>query len=113
MYYKNADAIILIFDVQDRDSYLDVFNYWLPEVESFAGSDVFMCVVGNKTDLPARKVTTEEVQTEFVERFAGKRAFLVETSIKDGTNLNKVTNDLICGLVQGKFGKQDIKKWFN
>ena len=107
MYYKNADAIILIFDVQDRESYLDVFNYWLPEVESFAGSDVFMCVVGNKTDLPDRKVSQDEVELEFNERFINKKALLVETSIKEGSNMSKATNDLIGGLVQRRFGRQE------
>ena len=64
MYYKNADAIVLIYDVTDRQSYLDIYNYWIPEIESFGETDVIFFIVGNKIDLSSKLVEMNEVNQD-------------------------------------------------
>ena len=105
MYYKNADAIILIYDVQDRQSFEDIFNYWLPEVESFASGDIVVCVLGNKIDLTDKKVSLEEAQAELGERGSVKYSLCAEMSIKEGTNLPVITTELLNHLIEKRFGK--------
>lgn len=106
MYYKNADAIILIYDVQERQSFEDIFNYWLPEVESFASSDIVVCVLGNKIDLADKRVRTDEAQRELAERAHTKLSICTEMSIKEGTNIAAITTQLINHLVSRKLGRE-------
>ncbi|XP_050526167.1 uncharacterized protein LOC126896959 [Daktulosphaira vitifoliae] len=62
MYYRNADAVAIIFDVSDRESYEQV-KYWINEVRKNTDTPVVYYVVGNKTDLAeSRKVTYEEAK---------------------------------------------------
>ncbi|XP_050424397.1 uncharacterized protein LOC126835694 isoform X2 [Adelges cooleyi] len=62
MYYRNADAVAIIFDVSDRESY-DQVKYWINEVRKNTDTPVVYYVVGNKTDLvSSRKVTYDEAK---------------------------------------------------
>ena len=42
---------MLVFDLSDRQSFLDIQEVWLPEVEERFPSDIKMLLVGNKFDL--------------------------------------------------------------
>lgn len=106
MYYKNADAIVLIYDVQERQSFEDIFNYWLPEIESFASADIVLCVLGNKIDMAEKRVSLEEARRELAERSATRGSLSAEMSIKDGTNIDAITAGIIDRLVERRFGKR-------
>lgn len=34
-YYRNADGVILVYDVNQRQSFADISDIWLPELETF------------------------------------------------------------------------------
>ena len=112
MYYKNADAIVLIYDVTDRQSYLDIYNYWIPEIESFGETDVIFFIVGNKIDLSSKLVEMNEVNQDLKERLNDKNYMSFETSIITGTNIAEVSNELLKTLVDRKFGKKTENVFF-
>jgi len=49
-YYKNADGIILVFDLFKRESFINLDN-WLKEVDTNAQGQVQIIVMANKYDL--------------------------------------------------------------
>lgn len=51
-YYKGAQGILLVFDVTDPQSFVDVKN-WMNEADKFSNSEVVKVLVGNKCDLQA------------------------------------------------------------
>ncbi len=66
MYFRNAQAIILVYDVTSYTSFLSLKNRWLNEVRYCIDHDN-IAVLENKSDLNnLRKVDEEEVKT-FVE----------------------------------------------
>ena len=50
-YYKNSHAVILVYDITNKDSFDSIQEFWMHEVESYADSDVLKVLVGNKADM--------------------------------------------------------------
>lgn len=60
IFYKNAHAIILVYDITSRESF-DNLSFWNEEIKKHAPSDVLVCLVGSKSDLDQiRKVFRDE-----------------------------------------------------
>ncbi|KAF0683558.1 Aste57867_24415 [Aphanomyces stellatus] len=51
MYYRNAKAAILVFDVTKEDTF-EKIKGWLSELRKHVDDDIVLAVVGNKCDLP-------------------------------------------------------------
>ena len=83
-YYKGAHAILIVFDITDRDSFDHVRN-WMVDIDKFAKEGVLRILVGNKCDLEHdRKVRTEEAK-EIANKYGIK---YIETSAKDTINID-------------------------
>lgn len=54
-YYRNADGIILVYDVTRQDSF-DHVTDWLVEVDKYANAGTCKLLVGNKSDRTDRAV---------------------------------------------------------
>jgi Ras-related protein Rab-18 len=77
-YYRGTHGIVLVYDVTSRESFVHVTD-WLNEVQTFCGDDeCVLLLVGNKIDLEARAVTTQEGQAFARE----KNMVFIETSAK-------------------------------
>ena len=85
-YYRGANAIIIVFDITDKKSFLSITE-WLKQIEKHAKENVFKFLVGNKSDLEEeRKVTFEEAK-----EYADKHDLpYIETSAKEGININEL-----------------------
>ena len=92
-FYKDAQGIILIFDVSNKKSFSNL-NIWLEDINNNIKGDVSIVLCGNKIDLE-RNVSFEEAQN-----FANSNDFIYcETSSKDGINVEsafeKVAIDIV------------------
>lgn len=84
-YYRGADAIVMVYDVTNRDSFRHV-NDWLLEVTRYSSEDTCKLLVGNKSDLTVARV----VSTADGEKFANElQVDFLETSAMDGSNVEK------------------------
>ena len=85
-YYRGANAIIIVFDITDKKSFLSITE-WLKQIEKHAKENVFKFLVGNKSDLAEeRKVTYEEAK-----EYADEHDLpYIETSAKEGININEL-----------------------
>jgi Ras-related protein Rab-8A len=67
-YYKNADGILLVFDVSDKNSFEKV-REWMKQIQMYTQKDsIGIVLVGNKCDVENRLVSKEEgeaVASEF------------------------------------------------
>eukprot|EP00756_Hemistasia_phaeocysticola_P053953 Hpha_TRINITY_DN298_c0_g1::TRINITY_DN298_c0_g1_i1::g.83496::m.83496/K07921/RAB34; Ras-related protein Rab-34 len=52
-YYSGADAIVLVYDVNDPSSFEDISRVWLPEIRGYVDESTPVFLVGNKSDLPS------------------------------------------------------------
>ena len=88
---KNAQGIILVFDVANKKSFNDL-NMWLSEIKNVT-DQVSIILFGNKCELTKREVTKEEA-----EKFAKEHNIpYIETSAKENLNIEQgfsiVAND--------------------
>ena len=90
-YYRGANAIIIVFDLSDKKSFISITE-WLKQIEKHAKENVFKFLVGNKSDLiDERKVTYEEAK-----QYADEHDLpYIETSAKEGININELFDSSI------------------
>ncbi len=95
-YYRSAHGIILVYDVNDRETFIHIEN-WLQEVSRYAANDVNRVLVGNKCDI----LNKREVEYETARVYAEKLGVsFTEASAKDRTNIDKVFNIMAKELVE-------------
>ena len=90
-YYRGANAIIIVFDLSDKKSFISITER-LKQIEKHAKESVFKFLVGNKSDLvEERKVTYEEAK-----QYADEHELpYIETSAKEGININELFDSSI------------------
>lgn len=59
MYYRDADGVILVFDLTNCDTF-QTMTKWIEEVKSYAKQDIKMILCGNKCDLQDQQQITYE-----------------------------------------------------
>ncbi len=63
MYYRNANAALLVFDVTSQESFEEV-KFWVMELRKNVQEKMFLLLVGNKIDLDEmREVSSEEAES--------------------------------------------------
>jgi len=60
MYFRDADACVLVYDVTDRDSFSNLRNLWWKDLQEKAPSNLTIAVVGNKSDLKPHQSNVTE-----------------------------------------------------
>ena len=86
MYYKDAQAAILVYDITKKETF-DGVKVWMSECVNNAGSDRVIVIVGNKCDLIEEEKVTYEEAKSYADSL---NALFFVTSAKDGTNVNQV-----------------------
>ena len=106
MYIREAQIILLIYDISDRESF-DSVPKWLQEVLDVKNSEAVFALIGNKIDLEnERKVTFEEGQ-----KFANSNNFIFqEVSAKTGANFEKLFETQLFEAIYNKFKKEFDKR---
>ena len=83
-FADKGDGAILIFDVTNKKSFLNLKNVWLPAFSHVMGTSFQFMLVGNKCDL----VEEREVDYTTAKEYADSLNILyIEVSAKDGTNV--------------------------
>lgn len=60
IYYRDADAAVLVYDITDQDSFARVKS-WVKELRQINGNDIALAVCANKSDLERlRQVSNED-----------------------------------------------------
>ena len=85
MFYKDANAAILVYDITNKFSFEELKNYWVEQVLESSPKDIILAIIANKTDL----MDKEQVDEEEVRKYANKiNAFFARTSAKTSYGVN-------------------------
>ena len=61
LYYKRADAILLVYDISKRKSFENIKNYYIPQIKEKCKKDIVILLLGNKADKEnEREVSIDE-----------------------------------------------------
>lgn len=82
-YYRDAHALLLLYDVTNKTSF-DNTRAWLGEINEYAQDDVVIMLIGNKADVAAER----QIKYEDGDRLAKEYGVtFMETSAKTGMNV--------------------------
>jgi len=101
-YYRGAQAVILFYDLTNKDSFENL-NVWFGDSERYTNGQAQLFVVGNKLDLEGERMIKEEEITEFCE---SKNIKHFEASAKTGENVENIIN-MICSTILEKEKEED------
>ncbi len=99
-YYRGADAIVMVYDVTNQESIRHI-NDWMAEVNRYAAPDTCKLLIGNKCDLESQRVVPTATAKSFAEEL---NIPFIETSAKDGVNVDKAFIQLTEALMARKNG---------
>ena len=88
---KNAQGIILMYDITDRKSFESIPD-WIKSVKDAKGSNFPMILLGNKLDKEDVRVIKEKEGKELADEYKIK---FFETSNKTGTNIQEAGMALV------------------
>ena len=85
MFYKNAIAAILVYDITRKDSFEELKNYWAQQIKESSSKNIIVCIAANKCDL----LEYEEVEEGEGRKLAEElNAIFKSTSAKNQTGIN-------------------------
>ena len=88
-FFSGATGVVFVYDITRRDSY-DGVKSWIKDFEDYGKYDRVLC--GNKLDLEKKR----EVNFDELKEYGLKKKIeILETSAKDGTNLNEAFDKLV------------------
>ena len=85
-YYHGSQAIALVYDVTDRNSF-DHLRKWISDVDRLAQKGVCKLIIGNKVDLADKRAVSREEGQAFADSIG---APFLETSAKTAQNVQEM-----------------------
>ena len=89
--YLKSQAIIILFDITNETSFINLKN-WMSQIKESCGEDIPILLVGNKTDLEDNRVINKERAMEYANN---ENIEYIEVSSKTGENINKALTSLL------------------
>lgn len=105
MYYRNANAAMLVFDLTDYNTFTAIKS-WVTELQRNVEEPLVLALIGNKSDLVhQRQVDCEEAQ-EYATKIG---ATYHETSVLHNDGIEAVFLAISTGLLRLQSGDQDME----
>ncbi|KAM4819882.1 ras-related protein Rab-26 isoform 2-T2 [Thomomys bottae] len=83
-YYRDAHALLLLYDVTNKASF-DNIQAWLTEIQEYAHRNVVLMLLGNKVDSAQERVVKREDGEKLAKEYGLP---FMETSAKTGINVD-------------------------
>ena len=102
MFYSDANACILVYDITQKESFEELKNYWIEQVREKADKNIILAIAGNKSDL----IENEEVDEGEARKLAESiDAIFMSISAK----YINVINDLFLEIAKKHLGVEDVE----
>ena len=92
MFYKDANAAVLVYDITRKDSFEQLEEYWTKQIKENSPSDIILAVCGNKSDLIEKEDVNEDTARKFAQSLG---AIFVSTSAKNIEQVNNLFVQLV------------------
>ena len=111
MFYKEANGVILVYDITNIHSFEQLKEYWYQQIKNYCSNDIVLAICANKSDLNNEEKVDEEEARNFAKN---SEAIFCSTSAKNDYGITdlflqiakKYTN---CDNVRIKTEQDDIK----
>lgn len=86
MYYRGAQAAIVVYDITNQDTFMRAKN-WIRELQRQASPNIVIALSGNKVDLASKRAVDFEEAQEYAQE---NGLLFMETSAKTAMNVNEM-----------------------
>lgn len=105
IYYRDASAAIIVYDITSIDSF-DKVKKWILELRESSNDKIIITIVGNKLDLE----TMRKVKKAMAEDYAKEqKVAFFEVSARNGKNISKVFEYLAEEIKRQQADKDEVK----
>ena len=87
MFYKDANAAVLVFDITRKDSFEELQNYWAQQIKECSPPEIILAVAANKSDLINKEAVDEEKSRAFANELG---AIYVSTTATTVESINEL-----------------------
>ena len=87
MFYKDANAAVLVYDITRKDSFEELQNYWSQQIKESSPPNIILAVAANKSDLINQEAVEEEKAREFANQLG---AIFVSTTATTVESINEL-----------------------
>jgi Ras-related protein Rab-5C len=87
MFYKDANAAVLVFDITRKDSFEELQNYWAQQIKECSPPQIILAVAANKSDLIGKEAVDEEQSRAFANELG---AIYVSTTATTVESINEL-----------------------
>ena len=105
-FYRNADGILFVYDVTNRESFSHIKD-WLMDSQ-VEDSDIKRILVGNKVDLEDKRAIDAEKMNSFAE---SKKMKCFETSAKSGENVETIFKEISLLILENKTDEEILDQF--
>ena len=99
-FYKDAQMVILVYDITRKESYDNLKNFWLKEIQEYGDKNIVLGIAGNKSDLYDDEAVSEKEAREFAQSI---NAIYALTSALNNSGVNKLFEDMGCKFLDPNF----------
>ena len=82
LFYRDSKIVIFVYDITHKDTFEELKNYWVKDVEEKLGKDIIKGIVGNKIDLFMNEQVTQEEGEEYAKSIDAE--FIVTSAKTEG-----------------------------
>ena len=91
IYYKEANAAILVYDITDESSFKEMKEYWYEQIKLYAQKDIVIAIVANKNDLYEECQVNDDQGRKFANEIG---AIFASTSAKNANGINALFDNI-------------------
>lgn len=106
-YYKSSDAVVIVYDMTDHQSYNEIENYWVKEITQHV-DNIIPVVLANKCDLLDKIAVSSSQARELV--IAGSKVVFFEVSAKDKINVQEAFEEMARRFIEKKNEKRRARR---
>ena len=91
LFYNNAYAAILVYDITKKSTYDEIKNYWILQIKESAPKEIIISIAANKADLLEVEQVNEDEARQFAE---DNGALFFSTSAKNSLGINEMFEEI-------------------
>ena len=102
-YLKNADCIIIVYDITNKESF-NSLNHWFKKAKENTIEGTIFVICGNKLDLKNKRVINNKDINDFIQK---NNLIYVECSALNGEGIKDLFNIIAKNLGESNFAKSE------
>lgn len=87
MFYKDATAAVIVYDITKLNTFNEIKNYWVNELKQNAPANIITVIVANKSDLYENEEVDEKEAREYAKSM---NALFKKTSAKNAEGIENL-----------------------